>query len=202
MAKKIKIKSSEENSDHLIEEVEYVINKEKKQKETPDEIKELKTKLKKLVAENKLLKNENKKLNDEYLRKNAEMENLRKRLEREKSEFYQYALSDLLEELLVVLDNFERALESESKGDGKSLRDGIEMIYKQYQNLLMKQGLTPIELKGKKFDPHIHQAFMTEESADVKEPEISEETQKGYMLHNRLLRPTLVKVRIPKKDKK
>ena len=130
------------------------------------------------------------------------MENLRKRLEREKSEFYQYALSDLLEELLVVLDNFERALESESKGDGKSLRDGIEMIYKQYQNLLMKQGLTPIELKGKKFDPHIHQAFMTEESADVKEPEISEETQKGYMLHNRLLRPTLVKVRIPKKDKK
>lgn len=202
MAKKIKIKSSEENSDRQIEEVEYVIHKEKKQKETPDEIKELKTKLKKLVAENKLLKNENKKLNDEYLRKIAEMENLRKRLEREKSEFHQYALSDFLEGLLVVLDNFERALESENKGDGKSLRDGIEMIYKQYQNLLMKQGLTSIELKGKKFDPHLHQAFMTEESADVKEPEISEEIQKGYMLHNRLLRPTLVKVRVPKKDKK
>lgn len=202
MAKKIKIKSLEENSDRQIEEVEYVINKEKKQKEAPDEIKELKTKLKKQVSENKLLKNEKKKLNDEYLRKIAEMENLRKRLEREKSEFYQYALSDFLEELLVVLDNFERALESENKGDGKSLRDGIEMIYKQYQNLLMKQGLTSIELKGKKFDPHIHQAFMTEESADVKEPEISEEIQKGYMLHNRLLRPTLVKVRVPKKDKK
>lgn len=202
MAKKIKIKSSEENSNHQVEEIEYVINKEKKQKEAPDEIKELKTKLKKQVSENKLLKNENKKLNDEYLRKIAEMENLRKRLEREKSEFYQYALSDFLEELLVVLDNFERALESDSKGDGKSLRDGIEMIYKQYQNLLTKQGLTSIELKGKKFDPHIHQAFMTEESADVKEPEISEEIQKGYMLHNRLLRPTLVKVRVPKKDKK
>lgn len=202
MAKKIKIKSSEENSNHQVEEIEYVINKEKKQKEAPDEIKELKTKLKKQVSENKLLKNENKKLNDEYLRKIAEMENLRKRLEREKSEFYQYALSDFLEELLVVLDNFERALESDSKGDGKSLRDGIEMIYKQYQNLLTKQGLTSIKLKGKKFDPHIHQAFMTEESADVKEPEISEEIQKGYMLHNRLLRPTLVKVRVPKKDKK
>ena len=130
------------------------------------------------------------------------MENLRKRLEREKSEFYQYALSEFLGELLVVLDNFERALESESKGDGKSLRDGIEMIYKQYQNLLTKQGLTPIELKEKKFDPHIHQAFLTEESSDVKEPEISEEIQKGYMLHNRLLRPALVKVRVPKKDKK
>jgi len=199
MAKKIKIKSSQENSKSQVEEVEYIINKDKKKKETPDEIKELKTKLKKQISEIKHLKNENKKLNDEYLRKIAEMENLRKRLEREKSEFYQYALSEFLGELLVVLDNFERALESESKGDGKSLRDGIEMIYKQYQNLLVKQGLIPIELKGKKFDPHRHQALMTEESDDVKEPEISEEIQKGYMLHNRLLRPTLVKVRVPKK---
>lgn len=202
MPKKIKIKSSEENSNSQVEEVEYVINKEKKQKEVPPEVKELKTNLKKQISEIKLLKKENKKLTDEYLRKIAEMENLRKRLEREKSEFYQYALSNFLEELLVVLDNFERALESESKGDGKSLREGIEMIYKQYQNLLMKQGLASIELKGKKFDPHLHQAFMTEESEDVKEPEISEEIQKGYMLHNRLLRPTLVKVKVPKKDKK
>ena len=202
MAKKIKIKSSRENSKNEVEEIEYIINKDKKKKEPPDEIKELKTKLKKQIAEIKRLKNENKKLNDEYLRKTAEMENLRKRLEREKSDFYQYALSEFLGELLVVLDNFERALESESKGDGKSLRDGIEMIYKQYQNLLTKQGLTPIELKEKKFDPHIHQALQTEESADVKEPEISEEIQKGYMLHNRLLRPALVKVRVPKKDKK
>lgn len=202
MPKKIKIKSSEENSNSQVEEVEYVINKEKKQKEVPPEVKELKTNLKKQISEIKLLKKENKKLTDEYLRKIAEMENLRKRLEREKSEFYQYALSNFLEELLVVLDNFERALESESKGDGKSLQEGIEMIYKQYQNLLMKQGLASIELKGKKFDPYLHQAFMTEESEDVKEPEISEEIQKGYMLHNRLLRPTLVKVKVPKKDKK
>jgi len=202
MSKKIKIKSPEENSNNNVEEVEYVINKEKKQKEMPPEVKELKAKLKKQISEIKLLKKENKTLKDEYLRKIAEMENLRKRLEREKTEFYQYALTDLLGEFLVVLDNFERALESGSKGDGKSFREGIEMIYKQYQNLLMKQGLTSIELKGKKFDPHIHQAFMTEESADIKEPEISEEIQKGYMLHNRLFRPTLVKVKIPKKDKK
>ena len=202
MPKKVKIKSAEEDSNSQVEEVEYVINKEKKQKEVSLEVKELKTNLKKQISEIKLLKKENKKLTDEYLRKIAEMENLRKRLEREKSEFYQYALSNFLEELLVVLDNFERALESESKGDGKSLREGIEMIYKQYQNILMKQGLASIELKGKKFDPHLHQAFMTEESEDVKEPEISEEIQKGYMLHNRLLRPTLVKVKVPKKDKK
>jgi molecular chaperone GrpE len=201
MSKKTPKKPPEENLNNEAEEIEYVISKEKNQKETPDETKELKTKLKKRLSEIKLLKKENKTLKDQYLRKIAEMENLRKRVEREKSEFYQYALSNFLEELLVVLDNFERALESESKGDGKSLRDGVEMIYKQYQNLLMKQGVTSIELKGKQFDPYLHQAFMTEESADINEPEIIEEIQKGYMLHNRLLRPTLVKVRIPKKDK-
>ena len=107
----------------------------------------MKTKLKKRVSEIKDLKKENKKLKDEYLRKIAEMENLRKRLEREKSDFYQYALSELLTELLVVLDNFERALESESKENGKSFREGIEMIYKQYHNLLMKQGITSVEIK-------------------------------------------------------
>jgi len=127
------------------------------------------------------------------------MENLRKRLEREKDEFYQYALSELLIELFDVLDNLERALETQSKGNGKSFREGIEMIYKQYQDLLMKQGVKPIEIKEKKFDPHLHQAFMTEESEDVEEPEVAEELQKGYTLHNRLLRPALVKVLVPKK---
>ncbi|UCC41045.1 MAG: nucleotide exchange factor GrpE [Candidatus Aminicenantes bacterium] len=199
MSKKIKIKTSGEDEKGQVEEVEYIIDTEKKKKELPSEVKELKANIKKRLSEIKNLKKENKKLKEEYIRKIAEMENLRKRLEREKSEFYQYALSNFLGELLAVLDNFERALESENKGDGKSFREGIEMIYKQYQNLLMKQGLTSIELNGKKFDPHHHQALMTEESEDVKEPEISEEIQKGYMLHNRLLRPTLVKVRVPKK---
>jgi molecular chaperone GrpE len=73
------------------------------------------------------------------------------------------------------------------------------MIYKQYKDLLMKQGVKPIEIKEKKFDPHLHQAFMTEESEDVEEPEVAEELQKGYTLHNRLLRPALVKVVVPKK---
>lgn len=201
MSRKIKIKHPEQNEKEQIEEIEYVIDKEKEQKAPSLETKELKTKLKKRISEIKSLKKENKKIKDEYLRKIAEMENLRKRQEREKSEFYQYSLSNLLTELLVVLDNFERALESESKGNGKSFREGIEMIYKQYHNLLMKQGITEIEIKEGKFDPHLHQAFMSEESEDVNEPEISEEIQKGYMLHNRLLRPSLVKVKVPKKDK-
>ena len=173
--------------------------KEKEDKARQDKAKILKDKLNKLESEIKLLKTENEKLKEEYLRKIAEMENLRKRLEREKSEFYQYALSELLIELFDVLDNLERALETQSKGNGKSFREGIEMIYKQYQDLLMKQGVKPIEIKEKKFDPHLHQAFMTEESEDVEEPEVSEELQKGYTLHNRLLRPALVKVLVPKK---
>jgi molecular chaperone GrpE len=64
----------------------------------------------------------------------------------------------------------------------------------------MKQGVKPIEIKGRKFDPHLHQAVMTEESEDVEEPEVAEELQKGYTLHNRLLRPAIVKVIVPKKN--
>ncbi len=156
--------------------------------------------MKKKDAHLKLLKKENEKLNELHLRKMADMENLKKRLEREKTEFYQYALSEFLKELFTVLDNFERALESRDEGDGKSFREGVEMIYKQYQDMLVKFGARPIEIKGKKFDPHLHQAFITEESEDVQEPEIIEELQKGYTLHNRLLRPSLVKVAVPKKS--
>jgi molecular chaperone GrpE len=173
--------------------------KEKEHKAKQDKTKILKDKLSTRESEIKLLKAENKTLKEEFLRKVADMENLRKRLEREKSEFYQYALSELLKELFDVLDNFERALETQNKGNGKSFREGIEMIYKQYQDLLMKQGVEPIEIKEKKFDPRFHQAFITEESEDVAEPEVVEELQKGYTLHNRLLRPALVKVAIPKK---
>ena len=160
----------------------------------------LKDKLKKKDADIKLLKKENEKLSELNLRRIADMENLKKRLERDKTEFYQYALSEFLKELFIVLDNFERALESQDQGNRESFREGVEMIYKQYQDLLVKFGARPIEIKGKKFDPHLHQAFMTEESENVQEPEVIEELQKGYTLHNRLLRPALVKVAVPKKS--
>ena len=183
------------------EKTENIIDKEKELKTRQDKTKALKDKLKNRESEIKLLKKENEELKEEYLRKIAEMENLRKRLDREKSDFYQYALSEFLKELFVVLDNFERALESQNEGNGKNFREGIEMIYKQYLDLLMKQGVTPIEIKEKKFDPYLQQAFITEESEDVEEPVVIEELQKGYTLHNRLLRPALVKVIVPKKGK-
>jgi len=172
----------------------------KETKAARDSLKALKNKLKKKEAECESLHKDLERMRDEYLRTAADMENLRKRLEREKGEFYQYALSEFLRELLGVLDNFERALQSEEQAGQTNFRQGVEMIYKQLRDLLHKQGVAPIEIVEDKFDPHLHQAFMSEESEDVEEPRVGEELQKGYTLHNRLLRPALVKVLVPKKE--
>ncbi|MBE3125808.1 MAG: nucleotide exchange factor GrpE [Acidobacteria bacterium] len=159
-----------------------------------------KEKLRKKEAEAKHLKKELDELKEQYLRKLADAENLRKRLEREKSDYFQYALSELLLELLAISDNFERALQSApAETDGKTFRDGVELIHRMLQSLLVKNGVQPIVLKDRAFDPNLHHAMTVEESEDVQEPEVAEELQKGYMHHTRLLRPTLVKVRVPKK---
>lgn len=156
-----------------------------------------KAKLKKKDAEIKVLRKENEELRDKYLRKLAEMENLRKRLERERQEFQKYTLSDFLRELLIVLDNFERALQNRDQADGKSFREGVEMIYRQYLDLLKKKGVRPIEAEDSRFDPNIHQAVLTEESDAVTEPQVAEVLQRGFWLEDRLLRPAMVKVLVP-----
>lgn len=192
-----------ENSEEGSVEVEYITEAKKSPKESGqkrDQIKSLKNRLKKREAEIKHLKVKFEEMQEEFLRKAAEMENLRKRLEREKSDFLQYALSEHLKELLGVMDNFERALESKEQKDGESLRQGVEMIYKQLYDLLLKQGVKRIEIKENRYDPHLHQAFLTEESDQVTELQVAEELQKGYTIHDRLLRPSLVKVYIPKKE--
>lgn len=159
-----------------------------------------KEKLKKKDAEIKHLKNEMDELKDQYLRKLAEIENLRKRFEREKDEHYQFALSDLLLELISIKDNLERALRIPApEADGKTFREGVELIDRMFQVLLAKNGVQPVEVTDRRFDPNFHHAMTTEESEAVEELEVVEELQKGYMHHNRLLRPTLVKVAVPKK---
>ncbi|MBL7082846.1 MAG: nucleotide exchange factor GrpE [Candidatus Aminicenantes bacterium] len=204
MVKKAETKPLQKKKKELEDEaeIEFIVEKKKIPKQGQNIIKSLKDKLKKRESEVRFLKKENARLREENLRKVADMENLRKRLAREKTEFYQYALSEFLKELFTVLDNFERALEATDQASSKSFREGIEMIYKQYQDLLKKQGVEPVETEDKKFDPRLHQAFITEESEDVEEPEVTEELQKGYTLHDRLLRPALVKVVVPKKDNK
>jgi molecular chaperone GrpE len=184
--------------EYLTETDENKVLKESSQKR--EQLKTLKSRLKKRESDIKNLKKKFEELQEEFLRKAAEMENLRKRLEREKNDYFQYALSEHLKEILSVMDNFERALESQEQTDEKSIRQGIEMIYKQLYDLLLKWGVKRIEIEGNEYDPHLHQAFLTEESDKVKELQIAEELQKGYTIHDRLLRPSLVKVYVPKKE--
>jgi len=169
---------------------------------TTEASRHLKEKLRKKEAEVKHLKKELDELKEMHLRRLADMENLRKRFEREKAEFQRYALSGLLLELLAVTDNFERALQSSgSDADGKTFREGVELILRMFQSLLAKNGVQPIVLKDRTFDPNFQHAMTVEESDKVEEPEVEEELQKGYLHHDRLLRPTLVKVLVPKKGK-
>lgn len=181
------------------EEQKPVSQQQKETRKGPD-TKELKNKLKKSNAEIKKLKAELSNLKTDYLRQLADKENLRKRLEREKNEFFQHALGEIFLDFLVILDNFERALKTDTQNDEKSLRDGVELIYKQFLSLLEKKGVRQISIEDHKFDPRFHQAFATTQSPDVKEAKIDEEYQKGYTLHDRLLRPALVKVIIPSKE--
>lgn len=162
-----------------------------------DESRSLRGKLKKKDHEIRDLKKENHELKDKYLRLAAEMENLRKRLDREKSDYLQFALADILREMLGVHDNFERALKSLAATENPSAFEGIGLIAKQYMELLRKRGVTEIEAEGRPFDPTVHSAVQSAESSEVAEPIVGEVFQKGYRLNDRLLRPALVKVVVP-----
>jgi molecular chaperone GrpE len=144
------------------------------------------------VTELQTLKQERDDLYDRLLRKQAEFENYKKRVEREKSEFVQFASAELMKELLNALDSFELALRN-AKTDEQTLR-GFELIYKQMLDTMGRFGLKPIEAKGKIFDPHYHQAVSTTPTDEVEENTVLEEMRKGYLLNGRLLRPAMVSV--------
>src|SRR5438128_5325499 len=129
---------------------------------------------------------------DRYLRTLADFENFRKRAEREKQDFFKYALGGLLKELLPVLDNFDRALEHAAEGD--DFHRGVLLIYKQLFDALKKHGLRPIEESGVPFDPKIHEAVVREENPSVPSHTVVAILQRGYFLHDRLLRPAMVKL--------
>jgi molecular chaperone GrpE len=133
-------------------------------------------------------------LYDRLLRKAADFDNLRKRIEKEKREFQQYALTDIMGELIFILDNFERAFSHAGESSGAEYQKGVELIYRQLKDSLEKRGLRPIETQGKKFDPNFHEAVAREERNDLEEGTILEELQRGYFYQNRLLRPAMVKV--------
>jgi molecular chaperone GrpE len=133
-------------------------------------------------------------LQDRLLRTAAEFDNYRKRIDRERRELSDFAISDVFRELLPIIDNFERALQTPAPPEADAFRKGIELIHRQMLDLLRKRGVKPIEALGSDFDPNFHQAVIHEASDSHREGEVMEELQRGYMLGERLLRPAMVKV--------
>ena len=131
---------------------------------------------------------------DLLLRKSAEFDNYRKRVERDRRELSEFAAADALVDILPIVDNLERALQAPSSTDADGLRKGVELIHRQMLELLRKRGAKPIEALGADFDPNIHQAVVHEPSDQHREGEVMEELQRGYRLGERLLRPAMVKV--------
>jgi molecular chaperone GrpE len=136
---------------------------------------------------------------DEYydllLRKSAEFDNYRKRTDRERQTLSDAVAAGILEELLPLMDDLERALKVEPGADtGEAYRRGVELIHRQLGEILRKRGVRPIEALGADFDPYYHQAVTYEPAEGRREGEIIEEFRRGYMLSDRLLRPSMVKV--------
>ena len=147
-----------------------------------------------------VLEKERDMLKEQLLRAVADFDNYRKRIERERRELSDYAATDVLLELLPIIDNFERALQAPAGGDeafkkaDEAFKKGVELIHKQMLDLLRKRGVTLIDALGADFDPNVHQAVIHEPSDKHREGEVMQELQRGYKLGDRLLRPAMVKV--------
>ncbi|WP_319478104.1 nucleotide exchange factor GrpE [Marispirochaeta aestuarii] len=163
------------------------------QVEADDGLEVLRKRIQELEAENSELK-------DQYLRKSADFDNFRKRMFREKEESVKYANTNLLSDIINIIDDFERAIKSsqESK-DFDMFHSGIELIEKQFTGMLERNwGLKRFESEGEPFDPQKHEAINMEEREGLQDQMVLEDYQKGYMLHDRVLRHSKVKVGVPK----
>jgi molecular chaperone GrpE len=143
-------------------------------------------------AEYDTLKTERDQLLDRLARLQAEFENARKRGEREKVANRDYAVGNVVEKFLPVLDHFEMALNA--TGSTEQLRSGVELIVKQMEDVLRQLHVTPIPAMGTEFDPRHHEALGTVERHDLPDQHVAEEIRRGYMLRDRMLRPALVRV--------
>ena len=135
-------------------------------------------------------------MQDRYLRLNAEFDNYKKRMMRENSDRLKYFNMELIKELLPSVDNLERAIShaGDDNSDLENMIEGLQMVYKGMQEAFGKFGVSEIESIGKEFDPNCHQAVGMIESQEVPENHVAEECLKGYYLHDRIIRPTMVRV--------
>jgi molecular chaperone GrpE len=134
-------------------------------------------------------------LRDRSVRTLAELDNFRKRAERERGEVRRYALVDPMRDLLDVVDNLERAMAA--SGSFEDLKTGVEMILHQMRELLRQYGVQMVEAEGRPFDPNLHEAVARVEESDLDSPRVIQELQRGYKIHDRLLRPSRVRVAVP-----
>ena len=132
---------------------------------------------------------------EKMLRTLAEMENLRKRLDKEKKDYIDYANQELIAEFLPVLDNFDRALSTADRSpEAASYLQGVEMIYKQLEQVLRRQGMEEIKARGEPFDPFFHEAVQQEVTDEYPDGTVLDVLLKGYLFRGKLLRPAAVKV--------
>jgi len=155
-------------------------------------------------AELKRVEAEVNELKDRLARRQADFENYRKRVERERNETYSRCVADIAAKLLPVLDNLKRALESEASVEAsesdefRHFLSGVDLIYRQLDGIIEALGVTPVAAIGEQFDPHLHEAVVTEPT-DVYEPDtVTQEIVRGYRLGDKLIRPALVKVAVKK----
>src|SRR5208282_1641492 len=144
------------------------------------------------ASEVEKLKAEREALLDRLARLQAEFDNARKRAVREQQEFREFAAAEVIRNLLPILDSFERALKA--GGDATDFRNGIELIYRQFQDALQKIGVQPIVALGQPFDPRVHEAIEMVDTSEVPDHHVMDELQRGYKYKDRLLRPAMVRV--------
>ena len=159
--------------------------------------------LKEMEAKLEAKEEEAKETYDRLLRVTADFENYKKRSSREMEDFRKYANQSLLKEMLSVVDNLELAINSsnEDKNADKNLIEGLNLTLNEILRVFEKFNVTPIEAQGQTFDPAYHEAVMREETDDYTENTVISEFQKGYLIHDRLLRPAMVVVAVPKTKK-
>ncbi len=151
-----------------------------------------------LSARAESLEIELKEVKDKFMRTLADMENMRRRHERERGDLLKYASEKLLNDLLPVLDSFEKAVLSSATSESHPVVEGVKMVHKQFLQILDNHGLKQVNAVGQAFDPNIHQAIQRIESEEAAHEVVKDEYQKGYTLNGRLVRPSMVSVCVPK----
>jgi molecular chaperone GrpE len=191
--RKIKIETEPEETGDKDRVFEKSNSEEEKKNVAGDPLEEIQSEL-------ETAKQEAKEAYDRFLRVSAEFENYKKRSTREMDDFRKYSNQSLIKEMLAVVDNLERALNSSNGNSSidKCMADGVNLTLKEILKVFEKFNVKPIESIGQPFDPTFHQAMMQEETDEHPENTIITELQKGYMIHDRLLRPSMVVVAAPK----